>query len=186
MSGIVRMAEPGTSTPAPDFEAPLAMLIACHRKIEAQCAMLQRLVPYLAAHGADQAARAAAEAVLRYFELAAPKHHADEEEDLFPALIESMAGSDAVCLQGIVAALCSDHEVLERRWSSLRLELLKIADGRSIVLDGTAVNAFAEHYAAHIAREESELLPMAERLLSGDALEDIGRSMRRRRGERRV
>ncbi|MEZ5652084.1 MAG: hemerythrin domain-containing protein [Burkholderiaceae bacterium] len=186
MTGFVRLTEPGASAIAPSFDTPFAMLAECHRKVQAQCALLQRLVPYLAAHGVDQAAREAAETVLRYFDLAAPKHHADEEEDLFPALIESMAGSDAVCLHDIIAALGSDHESLERRWSSIRVELLKVTAGVPVALDETEVYAFADQYAAHIAREEREVLPMAERLLSADAIEQIGRSMRRRRDEGRA
>jgi hypothetical protein len=58
-------------------------------------------VPHLAAHGADEEARAAAASVMRYFDSSANHHHDDEEHDLFPALIESMAGSDAVCLRDL-------------------------------------------------------------------------------------
>lgn len=42
---------------------------------------------------------------MRYFDTAA-RHHEDEEQDLFPALLESMAGSDAVCLRELTASLC--------------------------------------------------------------------------------
>jgi len=90
---------PGFSVPAAGTEAPPEMLSACHRRVEHQCATLRRLVPHLAAHGADSAARTATTNVWRYFETSAKHHHADEEEDLFPAPLESMAGSDAVCLR---------------------------------------------------------------------------------------
>ena len=87
---------PGLAATDAGFEVPLEMLSACHLRIEHQCSTLRRLVPHLLARGADAEARAAAASVLRYFETAAKDHHADEEVDLFPALIESMAGSDAV------------------------------------------------------------------------------------------
>jgi hemerythrin-like domain-containing protein len=37
-------------------------------------------------------------------------------------------------------------------------------------------------YERHLQREEDELLPMAERLLSDEQLEQLGRAMRERRG----
>lgn len=184
MSRLMSIAAPGAGRLAPDFETSLAMLAECHRRVEHQCATLQRLAPHLDAHGSDRAAAEAAQAVLRYFDLAAPNHHADEEQDLFPALLESMAGSDAVCLREIIAFLQADHLALERQWLVLRAVLQQVADGQPARLDPLAVAQFARHYDAHIAREEGELLPMAERLLSAQALEDIGRSMRRRRGEK--
>jgi len=174
---------PGASPPAVGFDTPLAMLAECHRRVEDQCARLRRLVPHLARHGSDQAAAEAAQAVLRYFEIAAPKHHADEEVDLFPALLDSMAGSDAVCLRDIISALQAEHLTFDGRWQRLRATLTQVAAGRPALLDGAAVEDFAAGYAAHIAREEGELLPMAGRLLDDDTLARIGQAMRRRRGE---
>lgn len=182
MAGLLHIAPPGPAVAAAGFDAPLAMLAECHRRVERQCATLARLVPHLAAHGSDAAAREASTAVLRYFDTAAPKHHADEEEDLFPALIESMAGSDAVCLRDIIGALHADHRELDRRWALLRRSLSAIASGEPATLRADDVQAFGDLYAQHIAREEGELLPMAERLLDEATLGRIGAAMRRRRG----
>jgi hemerythrin-like domain-containing protein len=44
------------------------------------------------------------------------------------------------------------------------------------------VEALIGRYERHIEREETELLPMAARLLSDEELARIGRAMRRRRG----
>ena len=90
---------PGHRAPNAGFEVPLEMLAACHHRVESQCTTLQRLVAHLATHGSDEGARVAAAAVLRYFDTSAVDHHADEEIDLFPALIDSMAGSDATCIR---------------------------------------------------------------------------------------
>lgn len=173
---------PGHSAPAASFEVPLEMLAACHGRVERQCALLRRLVPHLAAHGADDQARDAAASIMRYFDSAARDHHADEEVDLFPALIESMAGSDPVCLRELVDALRTEHRALEQRWHDLRRALEPIAAGQAAALDADAVAAFADLYARHIAREEAELLPMAARLIPDAELQRIGRAMRRRRG----
>lgn len=171
-----------SAQPSASFEVPLEMLAACHQRIERQNETLSRLAAHLRGHGSDRQARDASSAVMRYFDTAAAHHHDDEEVDLFPALIDSMAGSDAVCIREIVAGLVADHRQLERRWLALRPQLAEIAAGKPMLLDGDEVGAFVEAYRSHIDREESELLPMAARLLDAAQLQQIGRAMRLRRG----
>lgn len=173
---------PGFSSPAVGFEAPLEMLSACHDRIARQCATLRRLAAHVAQHGADARAQTAAASVLRYFDTAAVLHHRDEEEDLFPALIESMAGSDAVCLHGIIDGLTLEHRQLEASWRRLRGPLNALSAGQPAELDSARVEEFCAVYAAHIQREEDELLPMAARLLDDLALSDMSTAMRARRG----
>jgi hemerythrin-like domain-containing protein len=172
----------GYDAPGAGFEAPLEMLFACHHRVERQCATLRRLVAHLATHGVDAEAGAAAHAVLRYFDTSARDHHADEERDLFPALLESMAGSDAVCIRELIVALSADHRVLERHWQGLRPKLAKIAAVEPQTLLADDVLPLTTLYEQHVAREEAELLPMAARLLSDSALVSIGAAMRERRG----
>jgi iron-sulfur cluster repair protein YtfE (RIC family) len=173
---------PGQSAPAAGFEVPLEMLAACHGRVQAQCSTLQRLLPHLAAHGADRAAQEAASAVMRYFDTAAVHHHADEEQDLFPALLEAMAGSDAVCIRDLTHALAAEHRLLEAHWRRLRDALTAVAAGDAALLTPALVQDFTALYAGHIAREEAELLPMAERLLDDATLDRVGLAMRQRRG----
>jgi hypothetical protein len=173
---------PGHSAPAVGFEVPLEMLAACHGRVEAQCTTLRRLVVHLGGHGADRQAREAAAAVMRYFDTSAVHHHADEEVDLFPALIESMAGSDAVCLRELTASLTAEHRELEQRWRALHRRLEPVARGHASTLTDDEVHDFIGLYERHIAREEAELLPMARRLISDAVLDRIGLAMRARRG----
>ncbi len=172
---------PGHHAPAVGFEVPLEMLAACHGRVQSQCETLNRLVVHLGSHGADLQAQQAAVAVMRYFDTSARHHHADEEIDLFPALIESMAGSDAVCLRALTASLTLEHRELELRWSHLRRQLEQVSGGHGASVAGDEVTGFVSLYEQHIAREESELLPMAQRLLSDEELDRIGLAMRTRR-----
>ena len=173
---------PGFFSPAAGPEAPLQMLAACHTRVEKQCRTLERLQAHLPTHGSDAAAQEAASAVLRYFDSAARHHHKDEEQDLFPALLEAMAGSDAVCIRELTAALLAEHRQLEARWAALRSVLQAVADGQAAVLAAAQVDGFVNAYRTHILREDTELLPMAERLLGEPALAEIGQAMRERRG----
>lgn len=173
---------PGFSGPSASTEAPLEMLSACHHRIERQCNTLRRLAPHLREHGADEEARSAAGRIMRYFDTSALHHHADEEQDLFPALLESMAGSDPVCIKGLTEGLTHDHRKLEAGWRQLRQVLAQIADGQAVELPADALEAFVSLYERHMKLEEDELLPMAARLLSDADITRIGQAMRQRRG----
>ena len=173
---------PGFPAPSTTPEAPLEMLSACHARIERQCATLRRLVPHLQTHGADEEARTAADNVIRYFDSSTKHHHEDEEKDLFPALLESMAGSDPVCLRELTEALTAEHRALDADWRRVRASLTQIAAGTSAHLGPDDVEALVSRYERHIAREEQELLPMAARLLGDEDVARIGKAMRARRG----
>jgi hemerythrin-like domain-containing protein len=173
---------PGFNAPSAGFEVPLEMLAACHLRLADQLTTMQRLAVHLREHGPDGDAQIAAQRVLRYFDTSARDHHADEEDDLFPALIDAMAGSDAVCLREMFAGLAAEHRELEARWQRLRKPLQQVVAGEARVLDGDEAQAFAGLYQRHIAREEAELLPLARRLLSDGGLDRIGAAMRARRG----
>lgn len=163
------------------FDTPLALLSACHERIAKQCTTLQRLPAHLAVHGADDAARQAVAQVMRYFDTAGRLHHQDEEEDLFPALFEAMAGSDAVCLHEMHARITREHRALDAAWQTLYTQLVPLKEGNATALDPQSVEDFALRHRRHIDFEEGELLPLAARLLSDAQLQVIGQAMRARR-----
>src|SRR5512142_197066 len=99
------------NTTLPSFDDPLAMLYACHDRIEAHCATLEKLVEYLPLHGCNSAARQAAANILRYFDTAGPNHHADEERDLFPLLRASSHGPEALELAALLESLMAEHRL---------------------------------------------------------------------------
>lgn len=173
---------PGFDAPAASFEAPLEMLSACHGRVERQCQTLLRLVPHLAASGSDQAAREAAQNVMRYFDTSARHHHADEEEDLFPALLQSAPEAELAPLRELIAALQAQHRELERAWGELRWKLEGVWLETMRDLDADEVGRLVDLYRSHIEREEEELLPFAARVLGVAQLDSVGRAMRLRRG----
>jgi hemerythrin-like domain-containing protein len=181
-----KIAFPGFDAPAAGFAAPLAMLSACHGRVERQCQTMLRLVPHLTANGPDQAAREAAQNVMRYFDTSAKHHHADEEQDLFPALLQAAPDAELARLRELIDALCAQHRELEQAWGQLRWKLEGVWLGTLLELDAEEVARWAELYRLHIAREEDELLPLAARLLGDAQLDVLGRAMRARRGIKAV
>lgn len=166
--------EPG----APSFDDPLGMLRACHGRIERQLATLQKLAAHLPEHGADAQAQAAARAILRYFDNAAPNHHADEEASLFPrVLARSPAARD------MIAILERDHHgAFDANWRELRPLLVAIAAGQRDTLPPDLVRTVREAYEAHIALENDQLFPLCADVLTVDELAAIGGEMAARRG----
>jgi hemerythrin-like domain-containing protein len=171
---------PGAGAPAAEAEGPLEMLSHLHARTLQHCEALRQLALDLAERGCDERASREAKSVLRYFDVCAPQYCSDEEEDLFPALLESMAGSDAVCLRDLTSAMTQQHRTLETMWQRLRKPLMAVASGRGAAPASGSVDVFVALYRSHIEREQIELLPMAARLLTDEALEQIASSIRKR------
>jgi len=162
---------------APSFDDPLGMLSACHRRIERQLATLARLQRHLPEHGCDTDARAAARGIVKYFDTAAPNHHADEEESVFPRLEDAVPARPVT----LIAELEREHEALAAYWRKLRPLLAGIAAGQRANLAPKQVAEIVTAYEGHIAREESELIPLAARTFDAATIAAIGREMAQRR-----
>lgn len=169
------------STPAVGFEQPFEMLAACHERVQRMLALLARIREHLPGHGADENARQAARDVMRYFDLAAPHHHQDEELHVFPTLLA--AGDPATV--DLVRRLQRDHEQMSSSWGEARTVLEAIASGERSALstaDDAALDRFAGLYDEHIQAEEGLAYPAAAQLLDEAALAAMGDEMMRRRG----
>ena len=167
---------------APGFDQPLGVLKHCHDRIRKQLATLDKLLPHLAVHGADEQARQAAKAVLRYFSEAAPLHHEDEEIDLLPTLELTAQGDDAVLLNEFLPLILKQHGQMGAQWKTLEQQLTAIANGTSAALSEQEVKQFKEIYAVHMEIEESHIAPMAQRIFSEAQMNKLGAAMQQRRG----
>lgn len=172
---------PGFSSPAAGFEQPFEMLDACHDRVRRSLRRLQRLAGYLREHGCDTPAREAAADVLRYFDVAAPHHHEDEERHVFPPLL----GHGTPALQDAVRRLQRDHVEMAATWQALRPALQAVADGRSTALDAGAqahLQHFVGLYDEHLRIEDETVYPAARACIGDAALAAIGDDMAQRRG----
>jgi pyridoxamine 5'-phosphate oxidase len=167
---------------APDFSQPIAVLKHCHDRIRKQLATLQNLLTHLPRHGNDAAAQQAAKAVLKYFDTAAPNHHADEEQDLIPMLRATAQGADAALLAELVPAILVQHQQMDRDWNIIKTQLEQIANGTATALSATDVARFSEAYLGHMEKEEQNIAPMAKRIFSEEQMARLGAAMQVRRG----
>ncbi|MDR7305989.1 hemerythrin domain-containing protein [Rhodoferax saidenbachensis] len=184
---MARSPLPLIAHPAPQagFEAPFEMLAACHERVHRSLALLQRLQQHLVDMGCDDNARQAARDVLRYFDIAAPLHHQDEELHVFPPLL---LGAD-VALRAQVRQLMQDHRDMEAAWAAARQVLLAIAGHNAGPLALTpaqtaALDQFAALYGQHMVHEDGLVYPAAQAVLSVPALQAMAQDMMARRGVR--
>lgn len=187
--GVVRRrgqpaALPGFHAPGAGFEAPFEMLAACHERVERMLALQARLQQHLLEKRRDEAARQAARDVMRYFDLAAPLHHQDEELHVFPPLL---AGPDA-SLRAVVERLLQDHRAMEQAWPEARRVLESIAESPAAgwtpltASQTAALDGFAALYVRHLADEDQLVYPAAAATLPEQALQMMSRDMMQRRG----
>ena len=166
----------GRAMPAA-FRRPLAVLKACHGLMRSHCDTLERLPDHLIRRGPDERASTAAQRALRYFQLAAPLHFADEEMDLFPRLL-TVLDSREEKLAGIILELIAQHGRELHDWAVLEPFLEAVAAGEGPSLPD--LRGYVAGLREHIGIEEMVIYPLASRL-DPESLAHIGAAMAARR-----
>lgn len=172
---------PGFRSPGVGFEAPFDMLEACHERVERTLNLLVRLQQHVLTQGRDAQAQQAAQDILRYFDLAAPLHHQDEELHVFPPLL---AGNDAIA-RDAVHRLMAQHRQMEGAWAAMRLALRDMVapteEKPTLPLSEDAVRAFVDLYRDHMRLEEEVAYPAARNVIGAEQLQSAGTEMQSRR-----
>ena len=185
-SGTTRpVSLPGHSAPGVGLEAPFEMLAACHERVERMLALQARLQQHLLDKGCDEPARQAARDVMRYFDLAAPLHHQDEELHVFPPLL---AGPHTG-LHALVQRLIQEHRQMEAAWVQARSVLQAIADSSPAAgwtpltpAQTQALEDFSVLYRQHLEDENTIAYPAAQAALPPEAVQAMSEDMMQRRG----
>lgn len=169
--------------PDSDFGDPIGLLSDCHRRIERFLGGLHRVARDRQGGELDERYRKALETALHYFEEAAPRHTADEEESLFPRVRARLGDAE----RERIAALEHDHreadaahaevDRLGRRW--LEAGRLESAEARRML---ERIETLSALYTRHISAEDQEIFPLAREVLPDDEVAAVGREMAQRRG----
>ena len=179
----VQLTEPGQQKPA-TFEDPESMLLACHQRVQRMCALLLRLHAHANQNGADEQARRAAADIIRYFDMAGPHHHEDEERHLVPRMLASGDPSQIHMAENILR----QHKDLDQAWAELRPLLVQLTEGDAAALlaQETLCLRFAHMYQSHIELEELHAYPAVFPGMGAEVLEQAGAEMAQRRVDQPV
>lgn len=168
------------------FANPIGLLSDCHRRIERFLQVLVKVTTEVQGGSLNAEHRKAFEAALKYFRHSAPKHTSDEEEDLFPSL-RAMQQPHVTAVLARLDRLEDEHksaaawhrevEEIGEQW--LRQDGLS---GPEAVRLKNLLARLSDLYRAHIAVEEQEVFPLAQKELSDSVKQTIGRRMALRRG----
>jgi hypothetical protein len=160
-------ATPAAPPPAAGAAEPIAGFSRCHESILGHLETLAGLPALL-----EPAARARriAEETQRFFRAAVYEHHQEEERELFPAVLASAIESEEhQRVQVIVTQLTAEHREVEVLFERLEPALKKVAKGHDPEMPGAEFGAdvkrLVQRYEGHATFEETDFLPLAERIL---------------------
>lgn len=169
-----------------DYTNPLGLLSDCHRRIERFLRILLTVTKQVQGGKLNGDQHKAVEVALRYFSEGAPKHTRDEEESLFPRvrLATDARAQQALALldelhqeHAVAEAGHREVEILGSRW---------LAEGRLIPADARALTEMLDQlsaiYQRHIAIEDTEIFPLAAKILGHEEIRALAHEMAARRG----
>ncbi len=161
------MNRPAGDMQEPHADAPIANFSQCHVGIIEQLNALRDLPALLAP---ATRARTVAAQTLVFFEEVIAEHHAEEERELFPAVLDNaQRGGERERVETIIARLTVEHRQIEATWSGLKRELKRVAQGRDAELKSAAVEQLVSDYRAHARFEEEVFLPLSQTILGRNA-----------------
>lgn len=163
--------------PAHLLERPLDYILADHFRQRSVCAALRRFAETGRA-GRDEARR-----ITAFLKGELALHHADEDEDLFPALRRRVRPEDE--LDHALTRLGQDHREAGEAIRAVIAALGQAGPEGELALGGAERRAMAAYAASehrHLAIENGVVLAIARIRLTPKDLAAIARSMKARRG----
>jgi hemerythrin-like domain-containing protein len=174
---------PGFQSPAVGYDEPFEMLIVCHERVQRMLDLLDRARMHALTKGCDANLNSAFTDVMRYFDLAAPQHHLDEELHVFPIVLAKGNQSQ----KELVALLIQDHETMAHLWQSVRSILSEVLQTpRDLPVfshrDNALIDDFRNAYAKHISNEELSIYPASTEYMTQNDFASMSEEMKVRRG----
>jgi len=152
---------------AVNTDAPLTNFSHCHEGIVSHLDSFGQLPALIEPM---LRARQIAEDIVDFFRAAVYEHHAEEERELFPAVLSSaQPGEELERVKGMVHNLTREHREVEAAWARLEPQIKRLVKGKDADVDATEVELLVRKYKAHAKFEEDEFLPLAEAILSRNA-----------------
>ena len=147
-----------------DTDQPINTFMQCHAGFVTRLRVFAQL-PELVEQA--RSAQLLAQEMLEMFRGPVLEHHADEERELFPAVLRSaQPGAEAQAAQQMVQRLESEHRYIEGLWKQLENQVGAAARGKAPELDAQAMEELVLAYLVHASFEEQHFLPLAEKILS--------------------
>ena len=160
-------------SPKEEQNQPLTNFTRCHLGIVSQLELSARLPELVEA---ANRARKTAQDTLDLFRTTVLPHHAEEEAELFPAVLRACNAAERERVRPIVDRLSADHRAVEALWKQIEPAIRAAAKGNAPEVDAEAMEEIVRKLLRHARYEEVVFLPLAERILSrnGDHMAALG------------
>lgn len=156
---------------------PVDTFSDCHAGILAGLRTFSTLPPLAEA---ARRSRDVATRMLEMMDTAVREHHKQEEEELFPAVLQSAEeGQERDAVRSLVWRLTDEHREVEMLWKRMRPDVARIAQGKAVQLPQDAVDVLVSSYRQHAQTEERHFLPLAQEILgrNGNHMAALGLSL---------
>ena len=171
--------------PESGLQSPLDDFSGCHEGIIANLDRLRELLAMIDQDAGNPRIRETAGKLLKFFDEVVYTHHAEEEQELFPAVMDSARDdNEASEARAHIERLVAEHRELESMWKQIEGDIWRLSRGRKAMLDRELATRLARRYLKHAEFEEQVFLPLSARMLSKTDLSSLGMSLHRRHQEK--
>ena len=165
------------------FERPLELLISCHKKIVHFSSALCDVIAALKKEGWNDNISTSAAQIRHYFNVASEKHHLDEEEHLFPAIIAidpEFKQTQSVEMVQLINRLIKEHVESDELWKTLDTMLEEKSEDFATLEELS--QAFKASMHEHARIENEQIFPYAKARISDSDFKKMGQAIAKRRG----
>jgi len=158
--------------PATDFSNGLLVISDYHHDFLARGLQLVELAKEIKKQGmTEQLANQCMEMYCHYSH-ATHLHHKDEEEALFPLLVDQSS-----LVIGMMERLIMDHEEIEESWTALSSRLSKPEQITNFDHFLHITIAFEKILREHLTREDEDFSPQIKKILTANQIKQAGEKM---------
>ncbi len=164
--------------------SPLNEFSGCHEGIIRNFQQLRTLTTLVREQSDAPQIRQLAKQLLVFFKKVVLEHHAEEEQALFTAVMESARQGEEIRLaRQSIQRLTAEHRELESMWKQITPDMKRLSKGKGANLDIALAEKLASQYLAHAAYEEQVFLPLSARILDKNEMSALGLSLHMRHQE---
>ena len=158
--------------PATDFSNGLQVLQDYHQDFLARGTQLVALANNIKQHGMTEDLANQCMDMYCHYSHATHLHHKDEEEGLFPLLVDQSS-----LVIGMIERLMMDHEEIEESWSALSTRLSNPEQITNFDHFLHLTIEFEKILREHLTREDEDFSPQIKKILSTEQIEQAGKKM---------
>ena len=163
--------------PVTDFSNGLQVLKDYHQDFLARGTQLVLLANEIKQQGMNKDLANQCMEMYCHYSHATHLHHKDEEEALFPLLVDQSS-----LIIGMIERLMMDHEEIEKSWDSLSIRLSKPEKITNFDHFLHLTIEFEKILREHLTREDDDFSPKVKEILTADQIERAGEKMSEIRG----